>query len=93
MQNGSFNPQQMGPFGPMGGVSNPVASANTNLNKNEPTNPVKKEAVLTERQQKEKELSKMTVDNLRKISKKLSISGFQTMKKTELIEAILRVSK
>ena len=54
--------------------------------------PVQKQAELSPEQKQKKELVKLTVVDLQAIAKKLSISGYSSMKKDELIEAIIRVS-
>jgi len=86
MQNGGM---QMGPMGPMSQpmnqpsqpVMNPQGTQQTNNTINEPL--ISKE---------EKELKEMTIAQLKQVAKKLSISGTSTMKKAELIKAILRVT-
>ncbi len=96
MKNGQFNPGMngmgsMGPFGPINQPTNQAAAQpNTQPNNSNP-NPVKKE--LTKKEKKHAELSKMRIVDLKKIAKKLSISGYTSMKKTELVNAILRLTE
>ena len=83
MQNGQMNVGGMGPFGPT------MPTQQTNVVNPEEGNKVKE---LTKKEKRYNELRTMTVDQLREVAKKMSISGYSTMKKSELIEAINRLS-
>ena len=85
MQNGGM---QMGPMGP---IVNPQTATKTNNNSNTgnaSTSQVDKPKISKE----EKDLNNMTIVQLREVAKKLLISGFEKMKKPEIIKAILRVT-
>ena len=73
------------PYGPAG-VGTPMGSPKVNA-----TGEVVK-SVEPEISKERQELEKMSVSNLKKVAKKLSISGYSTMKKPELIKSILRVT-
>ncbi len=76
----------MGPFGPMtASTTNDQAQADQNA----PFAVIPVQAKVSEEQAK---LENMSLANLKKVAKKLSISGFEKMEKKELIEAILRVT-
>lgn len=87
MQNGGMS---MGPMGPMvnpqaTNVNNPqLAGAKNNQTQQNISKP--------EVSKEEKELNAMSITELKQVAKELSISGYNRMKKTELIKAILRVS-
>ncbi|NQZ65770.1 MAG: Rho termination factor N-terminal domain-containing protein [Mycoplasmatales bacterium] len=104
MQNGQFNqgmgPMGMGPMGmgaygpmnqPMGNPNNPTPPTNNPTSSTEENTKPKKE--LSDKEKKIKELSKMKIVDLKKIAKKLMISGYKTMKKSELIDAISRLTE
>ncbi len=77
--------QNMGPFGPkMGTAQGNPAQGNPAQATPQPTGPVKS--------QEEKDLEGMSVQDLKAVATKLSISGVDTMTKPELIKAILRVT-
>ena len=78
MPYGAFGPVMASEKSPQ---QNPVAS------NNQTTPPPNKEEIELKR------LKSLSIDNLKKVAKKLSISGHSNMKKDELIEAILRISK
>lgn len=91
----------MGGMGPMGPVSTPqpetpVQPANagqttvgTNVAPIQPA--VKRE--LTPLEKQTKKLSAMKVGDLKALAKKLSISGYSTMKKNELVDNIIRITE
>ena len=88
MQNGgNINPAAMGPFGPQSQPQTGPAGTPTAA----PTQPVKRE--LTPKEKRIKELQAMNISNLKEIAKKLSISGYTSMKKAELIDNIVRISE
>lgn len=77
----------MGPFGPA--VQPPVQNADANVQQTPATATAAAQTKVSDEQAK---LEAMTLANLKKVAKKLSISGSDKMDKKELIEAILRVS-
>ena len=92
MQNGGQAP--MGnPYGPMG-MGTPTGAASVNkagATVGAPGNPIPVTPVETISKER-KALETMSVAELKKVAKKLSISGYSTMKKPELIKDILRVT-
>lgn len=80
----------MGPFGPATGAAQGAAPK---TGQGTPTQPGQ---TVTPQQPQEnptkKKLDGMTVTQLKEVAKELSISGYQSMKKQELIDAILRIS-
>ena len=90
----------MGGMGPMGPVSTPQpatpstpANAGQTVVGEKPTvvqPAVKRELSPLEKQTKK--LSAMKMDDLKSLAKKLSISGYSTMKKTELVNNIIRIT-
>ena len=97
MQN-AYQSGQMpyGPFGPVG--QNQEAQAKTQAqpqsqqeldkkSQNPPPEEIKKEDPELER------LKRLSLEKLKQVASRLSISGYKSMKKDELIEAIMRVTK
>lgn len=85
MKNGQFQP---GAFGPTVGGAAMNAQPNANGNPEQIVTPVAP-SISPERVK----LESMDLDKLKKVAQKLSISGFEEMKKEEIIDAILRVSE
>lgn len=83
MMNGNV---QMGPFGPI--MPQPQAPTQT-TNENGEVVQLPAQPAISKEQEK---LENMSLANLKKVAKKLSISGSDKMEKKELIEAILRVT-
>uniref|UniRef100_A0A2C9KQ55 Rho termination factor-like N-terminal domain-containing protein n=1 Tax=Biomphalaria glabrata TaxID=6526 RepID=A0A2C9KQ55_BIOGL len=79
MQNGQMPQGTMGPFGPV--MPGAVATA---------ANPVAPQVPIISKEQEK--LEKMSLVDLKKVAKKLSISGSDKMEKKELIASILRVT-
>lgn len=90
--NGPMGP--MGPMGPFGPINQPPVNnfSNTGSIIKDQTfsNEIKQKTGYEKRM---KELTSMKVDELKKIAKKLSISGYYVMKKSELIDSIIRLSE
>ena len=93
MQNGQVQPGAMGPFGPMpqAPVNPGQTQASSQPAAQAPNPAIKKE--LTPQEKRRKELSAMDLAELKEVAKKLSISGYSTMNKKELIESIIRISE
>ena len=93
-QNPGMNPGMNPYFNPMSAMQQPVQhkvqpNATPNSNVNTPVQPVE----LSKDQKRAKELEKLTIVELQQVAKKLSLSGYSSMKKKELIDAIIRVSQ
>ena len=93
-----MGPTGMGPMGPMSTPQPPMSTKPTNAGQttmgSQPSvvqPAVKKE--LTPLEKQTKKLSVMKVDDLRSLAKKLSISGYSTMKKSELVDNIIRITE
>jgi len=92
MQNAQNAQAPMGnPYGPMGmGVPPTPAPTNTTTTSTPGQAPTQPNAPKVSKERVE--LEKMKVVDLKKVAKKLSISGYSSMKKPELIKNILRVT-
>ena len=84
--NGNMN---MGPFGPM---PNNFQQNGASINPNNLNQQMQQQRELTKEEKRELELRKMTLPQLKKVAKEISISGYKEMSKEELIKSILRIS-
>lgn len=91
-QSGNIDPKNMGPFGPTTQTNN-TKTNNTNASSDAKTDDKKVEPILTPKQKRRKELEEMTISDLKEIAKQLSLSGYSSMNKKELIENIMRISE
>lgn len=98
-----FGSMSMGPMGPVSPFTQaPPQNQPTNKDAKSPFTPQNQQGLdpsafsqareLTPEEKREIELKTMTILELKKVAKQLSISGYQEMSKTELVEAIMRVS-
>ena len=97
-----FGSMSMGPMGPVSPFAQPQTQAPNNQAPKSPFTPQNQQGLdpsayaqareLTPEEKREIELKTMTILELKKVAKQLSISGYQEMSKTELVEAIMRVS-
>lgn len=97
---GPFANGGMGPMGPMGPMPQPGFTPQQPQSpmaggfKPNPVNApdLNQARELTPEEKRELDLRTMTIRELRKVAKQLSISGYDEMNKSELVEAIMRVS-
>ena len=84
MKNGTVSPSNMGPYGPVAATVTP---------KEKTEEEIKREETKAKIEKRKAELNDMTLVDLKEIAKKLSLSGYSTMKKEELIENIIRITE
>lgn len=96
---GPFANMGMGPMGPMGPMPQPgfgpqpQTPGQTPFRQSPVNTPDLNQArELTPEEKRELDLRTMTILELRKVAKQLSISGYEDMNKSELVDAIMRVS-
>ncbi|MCR8613217.1 MAG: Rho termination factor N-terminal domain-containing protein [Mycoplasma sp.] len=83
--NQNMNTTNNGAFGPV-----PVGSNSQSPNQS-PNQAQNIEIPLTQEQKDRKELSELTLSQLKEIAKKLSISGYEKMKRKEITDIIIRI--
>ena len=89
---------QQNPMGNPYGYNNPYGPSTVNNNMQQPVSPVVNPVVDKEQENSKKnnkitKLNNMKINELKEIAKKLSISGYYYMKKSELVQAIIRITE